>query len=136
MKNDASIYQSQLEDFYKVSENINGVTTWVSYSKAIWYVPMADAWVIGDLIGIGTKSGEIFSYGSIGRRFNCPFEATNDIEFFNHDKNIFEPDISEDVSIHCIRDPPPPTQSPMQGNLKNVMSSLFRCTKAFNMVTR
>ena len=108
-----------MEDFYKVSENINGVTTWVSYSKAIWYGrPMANGWVIGDLRDIGTGTGGIYSYGSIGRRFSCPYEATNDIVFFN-DKNILEPDISKDISIQCMRDPPPPPQSPLQGNLNN-----------------
>ena len=121
MKNDASIYQSQLEDFYKVSEKINGVTTWVSYSKALWY--SGNGWVIGPLSEIGTRTGGIYSYGSIGRRFSCPFEATNDIEFFNNDKNILEPDISKDISIQCMSDPPPPPQSPLQGNLKNKIFS-------------
>ena len=118
MKNDASIYQSQLEDFYKVSENINGVTTWVSYSNALWY--SGNDWIIGPLSAIGTKTGGIFSYGSIGRRFSCPYEATNDIEFFNYVKKILEPDISKDISIQCYRDPPPP-----QGNLKNKTLSFF-----------
>ena len=121
MKNDASIYHSQMEDFYKVSENVNGVITWVSYTKALWY--SGNGWVIGHLSEIGTRTGGIFSYGSIGRKFSCPYEATNDIEFFNYDKEIFEPDISKDISIQCMRDPPPPPQSPLQGNLKNRISS-------------
>ena len=61
VKNDSSIYQGQMEDFYKVSENINGVTTWVSYSKAIWYND--NYWVIGDLNNIGKNLGGIFSNG-------------------------------------------------------------------------
>ena len=72
-------------------------------------------WLIGTLSNIGKSIGyDIVAFKKGG--FSCPYEATNDI-FFNSDN--FEPDISKDISIQCMRDPPPPPQSPLQGNLKN-----------------
>ena len=59
--------------------------------------------------------GKILLSGKNGR-FSCPYEATNDISFFNDDENTFELDINKDISIQCMSESSP--QSPIQGNLK------------------
>ena len=105
VKNNASLYQSSHEGSYKVSEIINGEATWVLYSKAIWYShPM---WVIGDVSGIGSPAGEIFSSGKNGR-FSCPYEATNVIEIFSSNTNTILDGTLHDITIQCI--------TPLQGD--------------------
>ena len=97
-----------------VSEKMNGETTWVSSSKALWYIPLVPhcpefhGWVIGDLSDIGKPPifdiwkfiGRILLSGKNGR-FSCPYEATNDIRFFNDDERSLELDINKDISIQC-----------------------------------
>ena len=128
-----SIRSLKGDRFNNVSEKMNGETTWVSYSIAIWYIPPVPycpgfhGWVIGDLRDIGKPPifeegwgkprfiGRILLSGKNGR-FSCPYEATNDIRFFNDDESSLELGIDKDISIQCMDEPS--HQSPIQGNFK------------------
>ena len=133
-----SIRSLNFERFNNVSEKMNGETTWVSNSIALWYIPPVPycpgfhGWVIGDLSDIGKPpifeegwgmplgfqkvtpefKGRILSSGKNGR-FSCPYEATNDIRIF---EDSLERYIDKDISIQCMDEPSP--QSPIQGNFK------------------
>ena len=105
VENNAKIYQSSSAGSYEVSEKTNGETTWVSYSKAIWF--SGYDWVIGNLSDIGKNEGRIFSSGNNGI-FSCPYDATNNIGYIDHDQDALVPDMNKDITIQC--------SSPLQGD--------------------
>ena len=68
----------RLQDVYQASDKVNGRTSWITNSSAIWYKPNHNVWTIGNLDEIGAdnnKTQGIETENDIG--IYCPYDAPN-----------------------------------------------------------
>ena len=63
LKNEALTHCGQCQGTYEKSALVNGKPSWTSQSKALWYNPSGDKWMIGNQINTGTRRGSMFTYG-------------------------------------------------------------------------
>ena len=70
LKNNALAAQRSREGIYRQSSVVNGKTSWVSKSQAIWYNQELNEWAIGPLDYIGT----IYTAISSEVVLPCPFD--------------------------------------------------------------
>jgi len=76
MKNDA--HESGI---YEKHQYINGKTSWISKTNAIWYVPNYNSWAIGNLKDIGSTTREIASRSNTANQ-KSPYDVSNDDWFY------------------------------------------------------
>ena len=55
----------QCQGTYEKSASVNGKPSWTSQSKALWYNPIGDKWMIGNQKNTGTRRGSMYTYGMI-----------------------------------------------------------------------
>ena len=91
LKNDVLVSKGSLQGIYGVYQTTNGRTSWKSGSKAIWFRPSWNGWVIGELEDIGTRTYEIDSRINQGDR--SPSDVPNDE--WNEDG---------DIIVQCVND--------------------------------
>ena len=63
LKNEVLTHCGQCQGTYEKSASVNGKPSWTSQSKALWYNPSGDKWMIGNQKNIGTRRGFMFTYG-------------------------------------------------------------------------
>ena len=55
LQNEVLSKHEWLEGSYQLDQIVNGRSSWISLSSAIWFIPEYNQWAIGNLEKIGTK---------------------------------------------------------------------------------
>ena len=117
LKNDVLASKDSLQGIYGVYQTTNGRTSWKSASKAIWFVPHWNDWVIGDLSNIGTGIRELKSEGDQGDR--SPSDVPNNE--WNEDG---------DIIVQCVNDKGKIILLTLKSSAYNALASFFLFSKA------
>ena len=105
LKNDALVYQLEMQGTYQRAEKVNGKTSWISSSTgsntALWYNAVTDDWMIGSVDDLGANIGAISSTGNQGRS-SCPYNVPNDAWMYAESSSSWIIADANDVSIECL----------------------------------
>ena len=77
---------------------MNGQTSWISDSHAIWYIPNWKQWAIGSLDDIGTTSRGIA--GHEGHESGLPYDKSYMWDYSDENGNWI-PDFVYDIKVMC-----------------------------------
>ena len=55
LQNEVLSKHGLLDGSYQLDQIVNGRSSWISFSSAIWFIPEYNEWAIGSLEKIGTK---------------------------------------------------------------------------------
>ena len=91
-------YQNGRQGLYQKYQKINGRASWISASRAIWYVPEFKDWAIGNLDNIGTKFRGIASRGD--KESQSPLDIPDDHWMYFATK--WKSPSKSGVSIKCM----------------------------------
>ena len=94
------IYQGASHTFNK-AEIVNGKTSWVSSSRAIWYDPVIQDWKIGNLGNLGTSIGSIVTAVDQNQEsIECPYDYPSDVWKYYDSGWLFTS--VGDVIVECL----------------------------------
>ena len=66
----------QCQGTYEKSASVNSKPSWTSQSKALWYDPSGDKWMIGNQKSTGTRRGSMYTYGmSLGSKYGKYYDG-------------------------------------------------------------
>ena len=91
-----------LQGIYGLYKRTNGRSSWKSATKAIWYIPLAQHWAIGDLEDIGTVNSKIVSDTSEIEKTQFDFSRSK-WNYPSESDYLFTGD-EADVVIQCVND--------------------------------
>ena len=80
---------------------MNGQTSWISSTNAIWFDPSSDDWIIGLLDNLGDNKGTIVSHGNHGVS-SCPSDIANDQWKYYNGESWVLGDANE-ISLECSK---------------------------------
>ena len=66
LKNDLLAALGSIQGTYELSLPVNGKQSWISTSKAIWYSSDYNAWLIGELVKLGSNYASVAVVGEYG----------------------------------------------------------------------
>ena len=78
---------------------MNGQTSWISDSQAIWYIPKWKQWVIGSLDDIGTTSRGI--RGHEFQESGLPYNNYYMWDYWDYEYGNWIPDFVRDIKVMC-----------------------------------
>jgi len=110
-------YQNGRQGLYQKYHKINGRASWISASRAIWYVPEFKDWAIGNLDNIGTKFRGIASRGD--KESQSPLDIPDDHWMYFATK--WKSPSKSDVSIKCMDRKGPRPILPIQLNHRSYL---------------
>ena len=91
-----------LQGIYGLYKRTNGRSSWKSATKAIWYIPLAQHWAIGDLEDIGTVNSKVVSDTSNIEKSEFDFSRVK-WKFPRYDSRHIG-DEDADVMMRCVND--------------------------------
>jgi len=101
LKNDVLSKQGISQGNYEKHQIVNGRRSWKKATRAVWFVPEVNKWVIGDLKDIGTKTGRIASKVDFGDRID---DASNEWDYWSSEDKKWQTAPSGDIIINCSPD--------------------------------
>ena len=99
LKNGALLHLSSKQGIYQRAGKVNGKTSWISTTNALWYNPASADWMIGSVGTLGI-SGGISSTGNQGKS-SCPYNVANNSWQYAAN-GVWTIADANDVSIECL----------------------------------